>query len=118
MWSFNKQSVPPSFASSEAPSQAGDWRFDQGRHVACITCSSVLAGSPVLTVTHYEDDASWAFLDGLDNDPDTALLVSMSTVVDLYPELLDISNLRPGWSAARPAVGQPWSAWEDVTDEG
>lgn len=99
------------------PSEASDWRFDQERGVACITCRSVLAGSHVLMVTHYEDDHSWAFLDGEDSDPDSAMVVAMSTVIDLHPELEDISDLPPGWSASRPAVGRQWTTWEDVADE-
>jgi hypothetical protein len=35
-----------------------DWKFDQAPNVVCITCQSVIAGNPVLVVTHYEEDHS------------------------------------------------------------
>ncbi|MGH9968902.1 MAG: hypothetical protein ACREBG_14035 [Pyrinomonadaceae bacterium] len=42
-----------------------DWPFDQAPNVAAITTRQVIeSGSPILLVTHYEDDHSWAFLCG------------------------------------------------------
>lgn len=84
------------------------WRFDQARNVACITCRSVVDGHPVLVATHYEDDHSWGFLDGQPAKMETALVVAMSTVVDRHPDVNEIADLPPGWSAERPAVGEPW----------
>jgi hypothetical protein len=38
------------------------WAFDQGPEVAAITTGQVLDGGlPILRVTHYSDDHSWAF---------------------------------------------------------
>jgi hypothetical protein len=92
------------------------WTFDQARNVACVTCRSVLDGHPVLTVTHYDDDHSWGFLDGGLNDGATALVVAMSEVVDRHPDLAEIANLPPGWSARRTAVGEPWLRRQDDWD--
>jgi hypothetical protein len=89
------------------------WLFDQARNVACITTQSVIAGAPVLIATHYEDDHSWAFMDGQEFDLANALVVAMSTVLDLHPELQEIAETPPGWSAYRAAVGQPWAKWPD-----
>jgi hypothetical protein len=93
------------------------WQFDQAPNVACITCRSVIEGHPVLTVTHYDDDDSWAFLDGQPAVAANALVVAMSEVVDRHPDVDEIADLLPGWSATRAAVGQPWSKtkddWED-----
>jgi diadenosine tetraphosphate (Ap4A) HIT family hydrolase len=77
--------------------------------VACIASKSVIEGNPVLVVVHYEDDHSWAFTDGEAFDPGEAMVVAMSTVISLHPELEEISDLAAGWSATRTAVGQPWS---------
>ena len=85
------------------------WKFDQGPNMACIACRSVLAGRPVLVATHYEDDHSWAFMDGEPADTATALVVAMSEVVDHHPDLHEIADLPPGWSARRVAAGEPWS---------
>ena len=89
------------------------WKFDQAPGVACITCRSVVAGRPVLVVTHYEEDHSWAFLDGLTPDPANALVVAMSTVLSLHPDLDEIASLPPGWSATRNAIGELWAKQQD-----
>ncbi len=87
--------------------------FDQAPNVACIASASVVAGEPVLIVTHYEDDHSWAFLDGQVLDPTQAVLVAMSTVLDVHPELHGMADLPHGWTANRAAVGEPWSKQQD-----
>ena len=84
------------------------WVFDQGRNVACLTCESVLAGSPVLLVTHYEDDDSWAFLDGQMVREQDMKVVAMASVVDRHPDLADIATLPPGWTATRSDLGDAW----------
>jgi hypothetical protein len=89
------------------------WKFDQAPNVACLTCRSVIEGHPVLVVCHYEDDHSWAFLDGAPFDGASALVVAMSSVVDRHPDLDEIADLLPGWSATRVAAGEPWSRTED-----
>jgi len=85
------------------------WMFDQAPSVACITCRSVLAGAPVLVVTHYDDDHSWAFLDGETAEPEQALIVAMASVLELHPDVAEIASLAPGWTASRAAVGSRWS---------
>ena len=85
------------------------WPFDQAPNVACIATRAVMDGAPVLVVTHYDDDHSWAFTDGSANDLAQAMVVAMSHVLDRHPELEDIASLPPGWSARRTTVGQPWS---------
>lgn len=89
------------------------WKFDQARNVACITCPSVMAGGPVLLAAHYADDDSWAFLDGQALDMADARVVAMASVVDRHPDLDEIADLPPGWSARRVAVGEPWTRTRD-----
>jgi hypothetical protein len=90
------------------------WMFDQARDVACLTCAAVLAGSPVLLVTHYEDDHSWAFLDGQKVRTQNMKVVAMSSVVDKHPDLAEIANLPPGWTATRGAPGEPWETSQNM----
>jgi hypothetical protein len=89
------------------------WMFDQAPNVACIADRSVMSGRPVLVVAHYEDDHSWAFMDGGPFDPADALVVAMSEVVGRHPELVEIAELPVGWSASRSAVGQSWKTQKD-----
>jgi hypothetical protein len=90
-----------------------NWKFDQGPDVAYIASKSVIVGHPVLAVVNYEDDHSWAFTDGEEFDPEEVMVVAMSDVISLHPELEEISDLAPGWSAIRAAVGQSWSKESD-----
>ena len=84
------------------------WQFDQTPNTACITCPSVMNGGPVLVVTHYADDHSWAFLDGEVADPSQALVVAMSEVLRLHPELRAIANLQPGHTLTRESPSTQW----------
>lgn len=92
------------------------WKFDQAPTVACITCQSVIDGHPVLIVTHYEDDGSWAFMNEAPTDMAMALVVAMSEVIERHPYLEEIASLPPGWSATRVASGQPWTKYQDGWD--
>ena len=94
------------------------WLFDQAPNVVCITSESVLAGAPVLVAAHYEDDHSWAFMDGQMFDSKEALVVLMRQVLDIHPELQEIADTPPGWTAYRAAVGQPWAKWQDRWESG
>ncbi|MCW3848377.1 hypothetical protein OF829_14125 [Sphingomonas sp. LB-2] len=94
-----------------------DWKFDQVRNAACITVRSVIDGAPVLLVTHYDDDHSWAFMDGEVHDTADGMVVAMSTVLDRHPELQEIAHIPPGWSATRTAAGQPWSPYQNDWDD-
>lgn len=93
------------------------WAFDQTADTACITCRSVVEGAAVLVVTHYEDDDSWAFLDGQSYDMSSALVVAMKTVVSIHPSIVEVADLPPGWSAVRSAAGQPWVRTVDLWDD-
>ncbi|MDP1736869.1 MAG: hypothetical protein Q8L23_05455 [Caulobacter sp.] len=94
------------------------WKFDQAPNVVCITCRSVIDGSPVLVVTHYEDDHSWCFLDGQAHDLSEGLVVAMSTVIEAHPDLDDIAHLPAGWTATRAAADQPWTKQQDFWEPG
>ncbi|QAY78161.1 hypothetical protein [Sphingosinicella sp. BN140058] len=84
------------------------WMFDQSPNVACIATATVFAGDPVLVVTHYEDDHSWAFLDGRPINQAQTWVVAMSQVIELHPDLQEIADLPPGWTAWRASASQPW----------
>jgi len=68
----------------------------------------VISGQPVLVATHYEHDDSWGFLDGEPVEMAEAMVVAMSEVIDRHPELDEVADLPPGWTATRDAVGERW----------
>lgn len=86
-----------------------DWPFDQEPNVAAITTRQVLRdGLPILGVTHYSDDHSWAFLCGTTDDEKDGLVISMSEALEIDNSLREVSDLLPGWSAWREKVGGNW----------
>ena len=94
-----------------------DWPFDQGENVAAITTRQVVEdGLPVLTVIHYADDHSWAFLCGTTDESDDGRVIGMATVVRLDPTLATIAHLEPGSIATRTAVGADWTISESADD--
>lgn len=95
-----------------------EWIWDQTEDTATLTTKQVVEqGLPVLVVTHYADDHSWAFTCGVTDNPDDALVVAMETVVNLDPTLSEVADLEPGWSAFRDSVGAPWEFEEDDDDD-
>ena len=91
------------------------WPFDQSRDVVAITTRQVMHdGHPVLSVVHYSEDHSWAFLSGEPFDPADALVVRMQTVVDTDSTLHTIADLPPGWVATRESVGSKWLRHRDT----
>jgi hypothetical protein len=90
------------------------WPFDQGPRVACITTRWVLDdGLPILRVTHYSDDHSWAFVCGTPVTVEDGRIISMQSALRLDPTLRTIADLPPGWIAWREDVGAPWNRYSD-----
>jgi hypothetical protein len=90
------------------------WPFDQAPDVAAITTRFVLdEGLPILLVTHYSDDHSWAFVCGTTNETDDGRVISMRQVLRLDATLRDVADLPPGWSASRARVGGDWHRTRD-----
>ena len=91
-----------------------DWNFDQSRDVAALPTRQVITDKlPILIVTHYEEDCSWAFTCGTTNRSEDAMLVSMGKIVDRDPSLRDIADLPPGWSAYRDSADAQWIKRKD-----
>lgn len=90
------------------------WPFDQGPNVAAITTVNVLERTaPILTVVHYSDDHSWAFLCGTTDEEADGRVIGMATALEIDPTLVEIADLEPGCIAWRAAVGAPWQRRAD-----
>ena len=86
------------------------WPFDQAPNVAAITTRQVLEDNlPILTVIHYSDDHSWAFLCGTTSADKDGRVIAISEALEIDPTLKEIADLEPGWIACRKAVGTSWS---------
>lgn len=99
------------------PSEA--WPFDQAPNVAAITSVHITKQNlPILLVTHYEDDESWGFQSGLPVTTEDSQLVAMKTIMQIDSSVAEVSDLEPGWSAERTAVGAPWKRYKDEWEDG
>lgn len=86
-----------------------DWPFDQAPNVASITTRQVLDdGLPILSVTHFFFDDSWAFVCGTTDKTEDGRVIGMGTALKLDPTLRTIADLPPGWTAWRKKVGDEW----------
>jgi hypothetical protein len=94
---------------------ADDWPFDQKPNVAALTTRQVLIDKlPILVVTHYDDDDSWAFICGTTEQVDDIRIIGMGEALDLDPTLRTIADLPPGWTAWRQTLGGSWL--KEMTD--
>ncbi|MGQ5395455.1 hypothetical protein ACT8ZS_32050 [Paenibacillus sp. M.A.Huq-84] len=64
--------------------------------------------SPILYVTHDEDDGMWQFLNGGDVNEEDARILGLKEIIDIDPSLVQLSDLPFGWVAWREAVGKQW----------
>jgi hypothetical protein len=84
------------------------WPFESAPNTASITTRQVLAGVPVLRVSHDADDGGWQFLCGTTNDPDDARVVGLGSMYARDITLGEIADLPEGWVAWRAGPGLPW----------
>jgi hypothetical protein len=81
-----------------------DWPFDQAPTVGALTVRAVLAGDPILFVSHDADDHGWQFLDGREPDTAEGPLIYMNDALALDPSLRSVADLpdRVGGLARTP----------------
>jgi len=91
-----------------AKSDPTPWPFDEPHNVATITTAKVLAGHPILLVTHDEDDGSWQVLCGTTNNSADGRIVCLSEMYDRDPSIGELADLPLGWRAWRGSPSQPW----------
>ncbi len=94
------------------------WPFDQARNVTAITTKQVLEEKfPILRVTHYMDDHSWAFVCGTTNTVEDGRVICMESALNIDPTLIEIADLPPGYCAQRVSIGAPWQRIQNEDDE-
>jgi hypothetical protein len=86
------------------------WPFEDPENVASIACSHVLAGAPILRVTHDDDDGCWQILCGQETSHETseARVVCLACMVARDSMLRELPDLPLGWCADRDGAGLPW----------
>ena len=91
-----------------------EWKFDQQPNCAAITDLYILRKTdPILSVVHYFDDDSWAFLSGKTNRTEDGRVISMQEALDLDPTIITIAHLQPGQKAYRINLMSKWKIEKD-----
>lgn len=95
-----------------------NWPFDEPENLAVFTLKRIVRGeSPILRVTHDEEDGGWQFLDGGEVSSQEASLVSLRFVTQVDPSVLEMADLPLGWVAERAGPGEPWRRSPAVSEE-
>jgi hypothetical protein len=86
------------------------WPFPDREDTEVITLGRILRGdSPLLLVSHDEDDGGWQFLDGEHVFEEDAALVCLGEMVQFDPSLRELADLPAGSYAWRASRDRPWS---------
>jgi hypothetical protein len=95
-----------------------DWPFADPENLAVFTLKRIVRGeSPILRVTHDEEDGGWQFLDRGEVAVEEASLVSLRQMTRIDPSILELADLPLGWVAERIGPGEPWQRAPAVTEE-
>src|SRR5262249_51303476 len=95
-----------------------DWPFADPENLAVFTLKRIVRGeSPILRVSHDEEDGSWQFLDGGEVAVEEASLVSLRQMTHIDPSILGLADLPLGWVADRAGPGEPWQRSPAISEE-
>lgn len=89
-----------------------DWNFVEPYNLGVFTTAKVLAGEPILMVTHDRDDGGWQFLTGATEAPDQGRRVPLLELIRRDPSLNEIGNLVMGGMAVRDSRRDTWQRIE------
>jgi hypothetical protein len=82
--------------------------FPEDPNLGVITTTSVLAGQPILMVSHDADDGGWQFLCGSTDDPSHGCIVHLQHILAIDPSVSEVADLPLGWVAYRHESAAPW----------
>ena len=82
--------------------------YDDPDTAAIICCHITENKSPILYVSHDEDDGMWQFLCGKEHEIDEARLVSLQWVFDLDNSISSLKDMPCGCYAERITQNDDW----------
>ncbi len=86
-----------------------EFPFYDAPNTATIICCHVMNGeSPILFVSHDEDDGMWQFLCGQTHEMDDAKLVSLKFVFELDNSIGALVDMPCGYYATREKQTDKW----------
>ncbi len=88
-----------------------NYLFKEPADTATFTCIHIInAKQPILYVSLDKEDGMWQFLCGKMNHRQTdAMIVGLGEIVELFPEMNDISNMPMGSYCERNSINEKWS---------
>lgn len=93
-----------------------NWPFEDGTfpsNLGVVAHRSLLTGAETPRLVTHDLDGWWQALDGVSPaEPELAVVACMMCLVELHPELAELTDLPPVWSAEREEPGVPWSRSE------
>ena len=79
-----------------------EFPFKEAPNTACLVCKHVLdKKSPILYVSHDEDDGIWQFLCGCEHKEEDARIVSLLEIFMLDPSVGKLVDMHCGCNAFR-----------------
>ncbi len=87
------------------------WPFQGPPNEAVITVESIVSGEkPILRVVHDASDGGWQFLTGEQVEAYQAKVVSLISITELDPTVLELADLPEGWYAERQSLSAAWES--------
>lgn len=91
----------------------GTFRFDEAPHAAVMTCRHIIAGAPIVFVSH-DVEGDWQFLCEQEaHESGDLLIVGLEHLTDRDPSINDVASMCTGHHAERANRTAPWT----VVDE-
>lgn len=87
-----------------------DFPFYDAPNTATIVCCHVMnKETPILYVSHDEDDGMWQFLCGESHDDNEARIVSLKYVFEIDNSVGGLRDMPCGYYATRKSKDSPWT---------
>jgi hypothetical protein len=91
----------------------GTFRFDEAPNTAVMTCRHIIAGAPIVLVSH-DVEGDWQFLcEQESHDSAHLLIVCLGHLTERDPSINDVASMCTGHHAERANRAAPWT----VVDE-
>ncbi len=86
--------------------------FREAPDTAALTCCHVLAGAPILHVTHDAEDGMWQFLCGGEHDASEARVIALREAYALDASVGQLAKMPCGCAAQRSSKRGKWQISE------
>lgn len=95
------------------------WPFDLPINSGVFTTRQVLEGLQPVREVYHDHDGDWQFLCGTTLDREDLKFVCLGCMVERDPTVGELSEMSPGWYAARQGHGAEWiqEPYADREDE-